>query len=195
MVRFKVRLHPASETRYSTNIAQNRWILVEFLTPSNLESARDLSGQAVFTALRESVVTHFGDVGWGAVGASLSGAHDIYIHNNVMNAHEVCAVKYFSPTTNLCIIRVGRDPHRIAWAAAALLTSIDGRQVIPNVVHVSGTNHVRMPATAGSSSTCVGTIKHTQLAAIEHNRIIIARFRAKAKTPGMSIVIIVTDEG
>ena len=49
-----------------------------------------------------------------------------------------CVVKYFSPTTNLCIIRVGRDPHRIAWAATALLTSIDGRQVIPNVVHVSG---------------------------------------------------------
>ena len=48
-------------------------------------------------------------------------------------------MKYFSPTTNLCIIRVGRDPHRIAWAATALLTTIDGRQVIPNVVHVSGT--------------------------------------------------------
>ncbi|VDC04956.1 unnamed protein product [Peniophora sp. CBMAI 1063] len=125
---------------------KNRWILVEFLTPSNAEPTRELSGQAIFSALRESVVTNFGDVGWGAVGASLS-------------------VKYFSPTTNLCIIRVGRDPHRIAWAAAALLTSIDGRQVIPNVVHVSG------------------TIKHTQFAAIEHNRVIIAKFRAKAKTP------------
>ncbi|KZV77308.1 hypothetical protein PENSPDRAFT_673079 [Peniophora sp. CONT] len=125
---------------------KNRWILVEFLTPSNLEATRELSGQAIFSALRESVVTHFGDVGWGAVGASLS-------------------VKYFSPTTSLCIIRVGRDPHRIAWAATSLLSAVDGRQVIPNVVHVSG------------------TIKHTQLAAAEHNRVIIARFRAKAKTP------------
>jgi ribonuclease P/MRP protein subunit POP5 len=29
-----------------------------------------------------------------------------------------------------------------------------------------------------------GTIKHAQLAAIEHNRKVIARYRARAKTPG-----------
>jgi ribonuclease P/MRP protein subunit POP5 len=31
----------------------------------------------------------------------------------------------------------------------------------------------------------VGTIRHAQLAAIEHNRVVIARYRALAKTPGM----------
>ena len=50
----------------------------------------------------------------------------------------VRAVKYFSPTTNLCIVRVAREPYRIAWAAATLLSSIEGRPCIPNVVHVSG---------------------------------------------------------
>lgn len=30
----------------------------------------------------------------------------------------------------------------------------------------------------------LGTIKHTQLAAIEHNREVVARYRARAKTPG-----------
>ena len=49
------------------------------------------------------------------------------------------AVKYFSPRTNLCIIRVARDPHKIAWASVTLTTTIDGRKYIPHVVHVSGT--------------------------------------------------------
>jgi Rpp14/Pop5 family len=47
-------------------------------------------------------------------------------------------VKYYSPATNICIIRVARDPYRIAWGAVTLLSSIDGKKYIPNVVHVSG---------------------------------------------------------
>ncbi|ETW82624.1 RNase P [Heterobasidion irregulare TC 32-1] len=129
---------------------KNRWILVEFLPapgdPEPTRGAVELTGKHVWAALRQSVIAHFGDTGWGAVGASLS-------------------VKYFSPTTNLCIVRVAREPYRIAWAAATLLSSIEGRPCIPNVVHVSG------------------TIKHAQLAAIEHNRTVIARYRAKANTP------------
>ena len=34
----------------------------------------------------------------------------------------------------------------------------------------------------------LGTIKHTQLAAIRHNREVVARFRARAKTPGIPII-------
>jgi len=125
---------------------KNRWILVEFLSPSDARTQRELTSQDIFFALRQSIILNFGDTGWGAVGSSLS-------------------VKYFSPTTSLCIIRVAREPHRIVWAAVSLLKSINERITIPHVVHVSG------------------TIKHTQQAAIEHNRIAIARFRAKAKTP------------
>jgi hypothetical protein len=51
---------------------------------------------------------------------------------------KMIAVKYFSPTTNLCIIRVARDHHRIAWGAVTLLTSIHDIKVIPRVIHVSG---------------------------------------------------------
>jgi len=93
-------------------------------------------------------VANFGDTGWGAVGMSLT-------------------VKYFSPTTNLCIVRVARDHHRIAWGAVTLLTLIDDVRVIPHVVHVSG------------------TIKHAQLSAIAHNREVIAQFRAKTKNPAL----------
>ncbi|KAF8994060.1 hypothetical protein BDQ17DRAFT_1431321 [Cyathus striatus] len=127
---------------------KNRWLLVEFI-PVNLGDKpklgpSNLDGKTIYAALRQSVITNFGDTGWGAVGLSLT-------------------VKYFSPMTNVCIIRVARDPHKVAWAAVTLLTSIEGIKYIPNVVHLSG------------------TIKHVQLAAIEHNRLVVARYRAQAK--------------
>lgn len=34
-----------------------------------------------------------------------------------------------------------------------------------------------------------GTIKHAQLAAVTHNREIVARYRAQAKMPGMLLVL------
>ncbi|KAJ7154181.1 hypothetical protein C8R46DRAFT_1118931 [Mycena filopes] len=131
---------------------KNRWLLVEFIpatipTPNAPQAqASSLDSQKIWAALRQSVVSHFGDVGWGSVGLSIS-------------------VKYYSPTTNICIIRVARDHHKIAWGALTLLTDIEGTRYIPNVVHLSG------------------TIKHVQLAAIAHNREVVARYRAEAKTP------------
>ncbi|KAI0788260.1 hypothetical protein C8Q74DRAFT_1367013 [Fomes fomentarius] len=132
---------------------KNRWLLVEFLPiPASIpgqQSTRapeDINSKKIWATLKQSVITHFGDTGWGAVGSSLT-------------------IKYFSPRTNLCIIRVARDPHKIAWASVTLMTTIDGRKFIPHIVHVSG------------------TIKQAQLAAIRHNREVVARYRARAKTP------------
>ncbi|KAI6155417.1 hypothetical protein BKA82DRAFT_4078381 [Pisolithus tinctorius] len=126
---------------------KNRWFLVEFITVSPESSQQpSFDSKQLYSAVRQSVISNFGDTGWGAVGMSLT-------------------IKYFSPTTNICIIRVARDQHKLAWGAITLLTSVNGVRIIPNVVHVSG------------------TIKHTQLAAIKHNREIISRFRARAKNP------------
>ncbi|KAJ7481038.1 hypothetical protein B0H11DRAFT_1724687, partial [Mycena galericulata] len=126
---------------------KNRWLLVELIPVANPNSSTvALDGHKIWDALRQSILTNFGDIGWGSVGLSIS-------------------VKYYSPTTNICIIRVARDHHRIAWGAVTLLTAIEGMRYIPNVVHLSG------------------TIKHVQLAAISHNREVVARYRAQAKTP------------
>ncbi|KAI0951539.1 hypothetical protein AcW1_008561 [Taiwanofungus camphoratus] len=129
---------------------KNRWLLVEFIScappPDPPAGSAETSSRHVWAALKQSVLTHFGDTGWGAVGASLT-------------------VKYFSPRTNVCIVRVARDQHRTARAAVTLLAAVDGRRCVPHVVHVSG------------------TIKQAQLAAIRHNRTVIARYRALAKTP------------
>lgn len=67
---------------------QNRWLLVEFIpapSPPSISAPHhaqhsaampfqdDLSSKDVFNALKQSVLLHFGDVGWGEVGASLAG--------------------------------------------------------------------------------------------------------------------------
>ncbi|KAH7911780.1 Rpp14/Pop5 family-domain-containing protein [Hygrophoropsis aurantiaca] len=135
----------------------NRWILVEFIYPSETPyttpiSTRqvhgNLDGKQIYNTLKQSIIHNFGDTGWGAVATSLN-------------------VKYFSPTTGVAIIRVARDHHRIAWGGVTLLTAVDGKKILPNVVHISG------------------TIKHAQVAAIQHNRQVIARFRARSKTPAL----------
>ncbi|KIK56141.1 hypothetical protein GYMLUDRAFT_76256 [Collybiopsis luxurians FD-317 M1] len=137
---------------------KNRWLLVEFIPTSSDASILSIpdpvksspqtnfDGKQIYAALKQSILNHYGDVGWGSVGLSLT-------------------VKYYSPVTNICIIRVGRDHHKIARGGVTLLESIEGIKCIPHVIHVSG------------------TIKHAQLAAIAHNREIIARYRAQAKAP------------
>ncbi|KAJ7596910.1 hypothetical protein C8J56DRAFT_1000989 [Mycena floridula] len=123
---------------------KNRWFLVEFIPIG--ETRVNLDGKQIWSALRQSVISNFGDVGWGSVGLALT-------------------VKYFSPATNMCIIRVARDQHTIARGAVTLLTSIEGVKIIPNIIHVSG------------------TIKHTQQAAITYNTQLVARHRALAGKP------------
>ncbi|KAG9313657.1 ribonuclease P/MRP protein subunit [Chiua virens] len=102
---------------------KNRWLLVEFISVSNDKdkscTPSSFDAKHIYTALRQSVISNFGETGWGAVGGSMM-------------------VKYFSSTTHLCIIRVARDQHTLAWGAVTLLTSINGSRVIPHVVHVSG---------------------------------------------------------
>ncbi|KAI0280712.1 ribonuclease P/MRP protein subunit, partial [Russula aff. rugulosa BPL654] len=140
---------------------QNRWLLIEFIpaaspppsvsTPGHghiqritAPSPDTISSKDVFNALKQSVLLNFGDVGWGEVGASL-------------------AVKYFSPMTNLCIVRVARGTAtNTTWAALTLLDRVGGMAgvVIPHVIHVSG------------------TLKHAQIAAIEWNRQVIAHVKA-----------------
>jgi ribonuclease P/MRP protein subunit POP5 len=135
---------------------KNRWLLVEFIpaTTTTASSAQAISGKDVFNALKQSVLVNFGDNGWGEVGGSL-------------------AVKYFSPTTHLCIIRVARgEAARTTWAALVLLDRIgnnEGSKVVPHVIHVSG------------------TLKHAQIAAIEWNREAIARVKAGAGA-GMQVL-------
>ena len=96
-----------------------------------------LDGKKVYNALKHSIIYNFGDTGWGAVGLSMSGAY--YRPRGLRVMLILCRlVKYFSPMTNVCIIRVAREQHKVAWGAVTLLSRVDGQRVVPNVVHVSG---------------------------------------------------------
>ena len=134
------------------------------------------------------MLTNFGDTGWGAVGLSLTGEfpnHRLQKSFYILKVFFLL-VKYYSPATNVCIIRVARDQHKLAWGALTLLTSIEGLRYIPNVVHVSGKYPLYHCALGCPDRVCEGTIKHAQLAAIAHNREVVARYMALAKTSGMN---------
>ncbi|KAI0290335.1 Rpp14/Pop5 family-domain-containing protein [Russula brevipes] len=137
---------------------KNRWLLVEFIRAASTTTSTStaahpseeisISSKEIFNALKQSVLLHFGDTGWGEVAASL-------------------AVKYFSSATNFCILRVARGAAaRTTHAALVLLDRVggggggEGLRVVPHVVHVSG------------------TMKHAQIRAVEWNRGAIARVKA-----------------
>ena len=112
---------------------------MEFISYNNPDGSPQLNTKQIWSALRDSVVNNFGDVGWGAVGNSLNGMSHwdtrVWFHLIVFISSKV---KYYSPVTGHCIIRVARDHYRIAWGATTLITSIDGKLVLPHVIHCSG---------------------------------------------------------
>ena len=63
-------------------LKQNHWLLSvrghghiqHIATPS----PNAISGKDVFIALKQSVLSNFGDVGWGELGASLAGERDFF---------------------------------------------------------------------------------------------------------------------
>jgi RNase P/RNase MRP subunit POP5 len=181
MVRFKVWLFRPTvflPSAIEHALKQNRWLLIEFIPAASLSPPSStsvstpghshiqpittlppdaISGKDVFNALKQSVLSNFGDVGWGEVGASLAGeifSFPLPSPPPVSRSFPfLCVltlnkVKYFSPMTNLCIVRVARGTAtNTTWAALALLdrvggggggSSPDGHKVVPHVIHVSG---------------------------------------------------------
>ena len=91
----------------------------------------------------------FGDSGWGKVGNSLSGtsACEIQFESSFVVPFDLgvtypwgvsLAVKYFSQTTSLCIIRVARDHFRTVWGALSFMNRLDGVKVVARVIGCSG---------------------------------------------------------
>ena len=150
MVRFKVGRDQHHDSSIDRLLLQNRWILVELLPlPSPEKYSTTLNSKQIYTALKQSVIANFGDTGWGAIGSSLNGIMPACAYKDTNTTK---AVKYYSPATNICMIRVARDPYRIVWGAITYLSSIDGQRYIPNVVHVSGQLPLSRPPPSNHSS-------------------------------------------
>ncbi|KAI8926547.1 hypothetical protein BC831DRAFT_399841 [Entophlyctis helioformis] len=125
---------------------KNRYLLCEVCFEDGL-IAENLNSYAILNAFKDSIETNFGDVGMGTVASSLQ-------------------VKYYSPFTNLAIVRIGRDYARHVWAAATLITAVKKRKCMVRVLHVAG------------------TIKLVQKHGIEHNKRMISELRAQKALDG-----------
>jgi ribonuclease P/MRP protein subunit POP5 len=114
---------------------KNRYYLIELLweTPSTVSSSiafsslpslrsSDLSLQSyqLQSALRESMLLHFGEWGIGRVLQSLQ-------------------VRYLNPLTNLSIIRIGRGDTRTLAALLAFLTTLRTKTLCIKTCHLGGT--------------------------------------------------------
>ena len=98
---------------------KNRYLLVEFRWHDGRVDAT-LTDAVVLGAIRQAVAHDFGDVGAGAAAAGL-------------------AVKYWSATTSLAVVRCGRDAHRRVWASMTMLRDVKGRAVMARVLHNAST--------------------------------------------------------
>ncbi|CAG8437107.1 2275_t:CDS:2 [Funneliformis mosseae] len=118
---------------------KNRWLLFEIVFEDTLQrststkNVETLSSKDVYSAIKDSIKTNFGDYGVGCVAASLN-------------------VKYFSPFTNIGVLRVSRDHYHIAWGAMTFISQIKTKNCLLRVLYLGA------------------TIKQCQLSAIDYDR-------------------------
>jgi len=116
-----------------------RYLLVEFMFQSDEKSSPHLNDGMIVTIIRDSLKANFGELGWASAGGSVT-------------------IKYFSPKTNLCIVRCSRSTLQMVWASISFIRRIRSVEVCPRVLHVGG------------------TIRKTQQAAIKYDRKILIKF-------------------
>ncbi|EGW31516.1 uncharacterized protein SPAPADRAFT_140191 [Spathaspora passalidarum NRRL Y-27907] len=83
-------------------------------------SSSDINQKSITNAIRKSLQIHYGDFGGGSAGMLMT-------------------VKYFSNKTSTGIVRCGRGHFELIVGALALITRIEGYDVIIRCTHVSGT--------------------------------------------------------
>jgi len=113
--------------------------IIPFLLPPipDLKNLRDgeEGGKGIYKAVRGMVQDVFGDEGWGRISSSFRSIS----FSSETSKGKLMVVIYHSPLTSMTLIRIARPHIRILHAAITLLTTIDGRAVLPRVVGVSGT--------------------------------------------------------
>ncbi|KAG0328958.1 hypothetical protein BG000_000261 [Podila horticola] len=79
-----------------------------------------LANKDLVFALKDSIAENFGDYGAGLTQRPLT-------------------LKYFSPHTNIGIIRISREELHIVWGALTFIKELKGRSCMIKVIHTSGT--------------------------------------------------------
>ncbi|KAF9167859.1 hypothetical protein DFQ27_009441 [Actinomortierella ambigua] len=79
-----------------------------------------LSQKDLIFAIKDSIAENFGDYGVGMTQRALT-------------------LKYFSPHTNVGILRVSREEANMVWGAMTFIRQIKGNPCLIKVIHVTGT--------------------------------------------------------
>ncbi|KAI9136042.1 hypothetical protein BKA69DRAFT_251434 [Paraphysoderma sedebokerense] len=135
---------------------KNRYLLLQLHFPSPplpTSSSSTLTSSALLSSIRFSIQSLFGYLGSGFLLQSVQ-------------------VKYYSPHTNVAIVRVDRDYFRALWSAINFITDVDGRECAVQVVWVGG------------------TIKQIQKAAIRHDTEQLLLLECKLREQGKPIPLI-----
>ncbi|KAH3686519.1 hypothetical protein WICPIJ_002497 [Wickerhamomyces pijperi] len=102
----------------STNITTTSYSLKTSLKLHHQTST--ISGRELLQLIRTTLNETYGDFGSG-------------LHASSMN------VKYFSPRTSTGILRTARDNFELIIGTLMMIRSVQGKNCIVNVIHVSGT--------------------------------------------------------
>ncbi|KAK3831772.1 MAG: hypothetical protein JOS17DRAFT_684277 [Linnemannia elongata] len=86
----------------------------------NATQPGEAADQNLLFALKDSIAENFGDYGAGLTQRPLT-------------------LKYFSPHTNVGILRISREEMHIVWGALTFINQLKGRPCIIKVIHTSGT--------------------------------------------------------
>jgi ribonuclease P/MRP protein subunit POP5 len=95
-----------------------RYLLFRIHFENNV-TLEHLTSQQLFPIIKSSLLLHFGTIGLGLCSS---------LH-----------LKYFSPFTNIGILRISREEFRKVWASLTFIHTIQNVRCSIQVVHVSGT--------------------------------------------------------
>jgi ribonuclease P/MRP protein subunit POP5 len=97
---------------------KSRYLLFEIIyNDSNIHE--QIQPTHLLSAIKESIQQNFGDAGTGSILSNLS-------------------MKYYSPFTNLGILRCGREHVKMVWASMGFVTEVKGRKCMFRIVHNAG---------------------------------------------------------
>ncbi|KAG0299521.1 hypothetical protein BGZ98_009964 [Dissophora globulifera] len=121
-----------------------------------------LANKDLMYAIKDSIAENFGDYGAGITQRPLT-------------------LKYFSPHTNIGILRISREEVHIVWGALTFIRELKGKPCMIKVLHTSG-NIIILAYNDADLMTLHGrTIRNCQLTTIRYDRDRIMYLRNQAQ--------------
>ena len=125
---------------------KNRYLLIELVWADNKHDP-SLSSYILVQALKELIRAEFGEYGLACALQALQGKIICCIELiTPLIVYAIFIVKYLNNVTNLCILRVAREYHKLIWTCVTMMKQLQNRNLTMRVIHSGGTRiHVALP--------------------------------------------------